>query len=60
MVYSDANDPEPDYRYETVIKVVVIHDGMESCLDMWLGGHKMQTDLMASLLKYLSYTMLTL
>jgi hypothetical protein len=31
VVYGDANDPEPDYRYETVIKVVVIRDGTESC-----------------------------
>jgi hypothetical protein len=29
-VHGDANDPEPDYRYETVIKVVLIRDGTES------------------------------
>jgi hypothetical protein len=26
-----AGDPEPDFWYETVIKVVVIRDGTESC-----------------------------
>jgi hypothetical protein len=31
VVYGDVNDPEPDYRNETVIKVVVICDGTESC-----------------------------
>ena len=33
---------------------------LASCLDMWLGGHKMQMDLMAKLLEFLSCTMLTL
>ncbi len=39
MVYSDANDPEPDYRCETIIKFVVIHDGMKSCHVGFLPQH---------------------
>ncbi len=39
MVYGDTNDPEPDYRCETVIKVVIIHDGTESCHVDFLPQH---------------------
>ncbi len=31
MVDDDTDNPEPDYRYEMIVKVVLIYDGTESC-----------------------------
>jgi hypothetical protein len=39
MEYAVAGDPEPDFRYQTVIKVVVIRDGTESCNAAFLPRH---------------------
>jgi hypothetical protein len=39
MEYAVAGDPEPDFRYETVMKVVVIRDGTESCHVAFLPCH---------------------
>jgi hypothetical protein len=37
--YAVAGDPEPDFRYEAVMKVVVIRDGTESCHVAFLPRH---------------------
>jgi len=29
--YGPPGDPEPDFRYETVMKVIIVHDGVECC-----------------------------
>jgi hypothetical protein len=37
--YAVAGDPEPDFWYKTVMKVVVIRDGTESCHVAFLPCH---------------------
>jgi hypothetical protein len=37
--YAVAGDPEPDFRYEMVMKVMVIRDGTESCHVAFLPHH---------------------
>jgi hypothetical protein len=39
MEYAAAGDPKPDFQYETVMKVVVIRDGNESCQVAFLPRH---------------------
>jgi hypothetical protein len=37
--YGPLGDPEPDFWYETVMKVVVVRDGVESCHVGFLPRH---------------------
>jgi hypothetical protein len=37
--YGPPGDPEPDFRYETVMKVVIVRDGVESCHVSFLPCH---------------------
>lgn len=37
--YAHPGDPEPIFRYETVMKVIVIRDGVESCHVGFLPRH---------------------
>jgi hypothetical protein len=37
--YGPPGDPEPDFWYETVMKVVVVRDGVESCYVGFLPHH---------------------
>jgi hypothetical protein len=37
--YAVAGDPEPDFCYEMVLKMVVIRDGTESCHVAFLPQH---------------------
>ena len=39
VIYQQEGDPEPDARFETVIKAVVIRDGVEACTVGFLPRH---------------------
>jgi hypothetical protein len=39
VIFQQEGDPEPDARFETVIKAVVINDGVEACTVGFLPGH---------------------
>ena len=39
VIYQQDGDPEPDARFETVIKAVVIRDGVEACTVGFLPRH---------------------
>ena len=58
--YGPPGDPEPDFRYETVMKVVVVRDGLNlvmsvSYLVMLLLVLRRLIAFMANLLKYWSF-----